>query len=84
MSTSSTAARPGPWLDTAGPARSLVRSIFVWLAKQERERMIERTVAGMERAKRGQGDRPAEEGDQPLECACAASAAPACGRSRGA
>ena len=41
-----------PWLDTAGPARSLLLSIFAWVAEQERERMIERTIAGMERAKR--------------------------------
>ncbi len=40
-----------PWLDTAGPARSLLLSIFAWVAQQERERMIERTRAGMERAR---------------------------------
>lgn len=41
-----------PWLDTAGPARSLLLSIFAWVAEQERERLIERTRAGLDRARR--------------------------------
>lgn len=41
-----------PWLDTAGPARSLLLSIFAWVADFERARLVERTLAGMERARR--------------------------------
>lgn len=41
-----------PWLDTGGPARSLLLAIFAWVAEQERGRMIERTIAGMARARR--------------------------------
>jgi DNA invertase Pin-like site-specific DNA recombinase len=41
-----------PWLDTAGPTRGLLVAIFSWCAEQERARLIERTRAGMARAKR--------------------------------
>jgi DNA invertase Pin-like site-specific DNA recombinase len=41
-----------PWLDTSGPTRSLLVAIFSWVAEQERERLVERTRAGMARAKR--------------------------------
>jgi len=41
-----------PWLDTGGPVRSLLIAIFSWCAEQERERLIERTKAGLERARR--------------------------------
>ncbi len=41
-----------PWLDTAGPVRDLLVSIFSWVAQQERQRISERTIAGLERAKR--------------------------------
>jgi len=41
-----------PWLDTAGPVRSLLVGIFGWVAEQERLRLIERTKAGLERARR--------------------------------
>ena len=41
-----------PWLDTAGPVRSLLVGIFGWVAEQERARLIERTKAGLERARR--------------------------------
>ncbi len=41
-----------PWLDTGGPARALLLVIFAWVAEQERGRMIERTIAGMARARR--------------------------------
>jgi putative DNA-invertase from lambdoid prophage Rac len=40
-----------PWLDTSGPVRSLLVAIFSWVAQQERERMIERTKAGLARAR---------------------------------
>ncbi|OGR14610.1 MAG: hypothetical protein A2341_07565 [Deltaproteobacteria bacterium RIFOXYB12_FULL_58_9] len=41
-----------PWLDTVGPVRELLVAIFGWVAQQERERLRERTVAGMQRAQR--------------------------------
>jgi len=44
------------WLDTSGPARSLLVSVFAWAAEQERSRLIERTRAGLARA-RAQGKR---------------------------
>ena len=40
------------WLDTSGPVRPLLVAIFGWVAEQERERLIERTKAGLERARR--------------------------------
>lgn len=45
-----------PWLDTAGPVRPLLIAIFGWVAEQERSRLIERTKAGLEWARR-QGKR---------------------------
>lgn len=41
-----------PWLDTAGPVRELLVSIFSWVASQERQRISTRTKAGLEQAKR--------------------------------
>jgi putative DNA-invertase from lambdoid prophage Rac len=41
-----------PWLDTSGPVRSLLLAIFSWCAEQERLRIVERTKAGMDRARR--------------------------------
>lgn len=41
-----------PWLDTSGPARSLLVSIFGWVAEHERTRLIERTVAGHAQVRR--------------------------------
>lgn len=40
------------WLDTSGPVRPLLVAIFGWVAEQERSRLIERTKAGLERARR--------------------------------
>jgi putative DNA-invertase from lambdoid prophage Rac len=40
------------WLDTSGPVRSLLVAIFSWCAEMERMRLIERTRAGIERARR--------------------------------
>lgn len=40
------------WLDTSGPVRSLLVAIFGWVAEQERRVLIERTRAGLDRAKR--------------------------------
>ncbi len=41
-----------PWLDTDSPVRPLLVAIFGWVAEQERTRLIERTRAGMSRARR--------------------------------
>ena len=40
-----------PWLDTGGPVRHLLLAIFSWVAEQERGRLIERTRAGLDRAR---------------------------------
>jgi putative DNA-invertase from lambdoid prophage Rac len=40
------------WLDTSSPIRPLLIAIFSWCAEQERNRLIERTKAGLERARR--------------------------------
>ncbi len=40
------------WLDTGGPVRNLLIAIFSWVAEQERERLIERTKAGLANARR--------------------------------
>ncbi|MFI5301281.1 MAG: recombinase family protein [Polyangiales bacterium] len=40
------------WLDTGGPVRSLLIGIFSWVAEQERERLVVRTKAGIDRARR--------------------------------
>ncbi len=45
-----------PWLDTAGPVRSILVSFMAWVAEQERARLVERTNAGLARA-RAQGKR---------------------------
>jgi DNA invertase Pin-like site-specific DNA recombinase len=41
-----------PWLDTDSPVRPLLVAIFGWVAEQERTRLIERTKAGMARARK--------------------------------
>jgi len=45
-----------PWLDMTSPVRPLLIAIFGWVAEQERARLIERTKAGLDRARR-QGKR---------------------------
>jgi len=45
-----------PWLDTSGPVADLLVAIFGWVAQQERERIRERILAGLARA-RSQGKR---------------------------
>lgn len=40
-----------PWFDTGGPVRDLLVAIFSWVAEQERRRIIERTNAGLDRAR---------------------------------
>jgi DNA invertase Pin-like site-specific DNA recombinase len=59
-----------PWLDTSGPTRSLLIAVFGWLAEQERTRLIERTKAGLERARR-EGKRLGRPRVSPLKVAAA-------------
>ena len=40
-----------PWLQMDGPIRPLLLAIFAWVAEQERERIIERTEAGIATAR---------------------------------
>jgi DNA invertase Pin-like site-specific DNA recombinase len=40
-----------PWLDTGGPVRDLLLATFSWVAEQELRRLVERTRAGIERAR---------------------------------
>jgi DNA invertase Pin-like site-specific DNA recombinase len=40
------------WLDTSGPVRPLLVAIFGWGAEQERAVLVERTLAGLARARR--------------------------------
>lgn len=40
-----------PWLDTGGPVRNLLLAVFSWVAEQELRRLVERTRAGIERAR---------------------------------
>ena len=40
------------WLDTSGPVRNLLVAIFSWVAECERERLVLRTKAGLEAARR--------------------------------
>lgn len=41
-----------PWLDTSGPVVDLLMAVFAWVAQQERERIRERILAGLCRARR--------------------------------
>jgi DNA invertase Pin-like site-specific DNA recombinase len=45
-----------PWLDTGSPARGLLVAVFSWVAEEERRVLVERTKAGLARARR-QGKR---------------------------
>lgn len=40
------------WLDTSGPARGLLIAVFAWVAEEERRILVERTRAGMDRARK--------------------------------
>lgn len=40
------------WVDTEGPVRQLLIYVLSWVAEQERRRLIERTKAGIERARK--------------------------------
>jgi DNA invertase Pin-like site-specific DNA recombinase len=59
------------WLDTAGPVRSLLVAIFGWVAELERAKNIERTRAGLDRA-RAQGVRLGRPKVSPLKLEAAA------------
>jgi DNA invertase Pin-like site-specific DNA recombinase len=39
------------WCDTSGPVRDLLVSVMAWVAKQEKARLVERTKAGLDRAR---------------------------------
>ena len=58
------------WLDTSGPVRPLLVAIFGWVAELERARLIERTRAGLERARR-EGKRLGRPCASPLAVAAA-------------
>lgn len=60
-----------PWLDTAGPVRDLLIAIFGWVAQQERERLRERTRAGLQRA-RSEGKRIGRPPSSPIALTAAA------------
>jgi DNA invertase Pin-like site-specific DNA recombinase len=60
------------WLDTSGPVRPLLVAILGWVAEQERTRLIERTKAGLERARR-EGKRLGRPRLSPLVLAAAAA-----------
>jgi len=55
------------WLDTSRPVRPILVAVFGWVAERERTRLIERTRAGLDRARR-QG-RPWG-APAPLPCSC--------------
>lgn len=40
-----------PWIDQEGPVRELLTAIFGWVGQMERRTLIERTHAGLERAR---------------------------------
>jgi len=40
------------WLDTGGPVRNLLVAVFSWAAECERTRLVDRTKAGLEAARR--------------------------------
>jgi DNA invertase Pin-like site-specific DNA recombinase len=39
------------WADTSGPVRDLLVAVMSWVAQQERARLVERTKAGIEKAR---------------------------------
>src|SRR5438128_1801742 len=41
-----------PWLHSIGPVGDIVVAVLAWVAQQERERIRDRVIAGLERAKR--------------------------------
>jgi putative DNA-invertase from lambdoid prophage Rac len=61
------------WLDTRGPVRDLLLAVFGWVAEQERARLIDRTLAGLARA-RSQGKRLGRPPTSPVMLFAAAEA----------
>jgi DNA invertase Pin-like site-specific DNA recombinase len=61
-----------PWTDTDGPARDLLVAVMSWVSGFERQRLIERTKAGLERARR-QGKKLGRPRLSPLKLAAAAA-----------
>ena len=58
------------WLDQAGPMRELLVQIFGWVAEGERQRLIERTHAGLARARaRGKSSAVARIPPEAVDCA---------------
>jgi DNA invertase Pin-like site-specific DNA recombinase len=60
-----------PWTDVDGPARELLVAVMSWVSGFERQRLIERTKAGLERARR-QGKKLGRPRLSPLKLAAAA------------
>ena len=58
------------WLDTGGPMRGLLLSIFAWFYEYERAELVARTKAGLDRARR-QGKRLGQRPASPLALALA-------------
>jgi DNA invertase Pin-like site-specific DNA recombinase len=60
-----------PWTDVDGPARELLVAVMAWVSGFERQRLIERTKAGLERARK-QGKKLGRPRLSPLKLAAAA------------
>lgn len=60
-----------PWTDTDGPARDLLVAVMSWVSGFERQRLVERTKAGLERARR-QGKKLGRPRLSPLKLSAAA------------
>ena len=64
-----------PWLDTSGPFREPMLYLVSWLAEQERKRLVERTRAGMARAReKGTAEREARSAGRDASSALTSSA----------
>lgn len=61
-----------PWTDVDGPARELLVAVMAWVSGFERQRLVERTKAGLERARR-QGKKLGRPRLSPLKLAAAAA-----------
>lgn len=59
-----------PWTDTEGPARELLVAVMSWVSGFERQRLVDRTLAGLARARR-QGKRLGRLPAAPLKVAAA-------------
>ena len=59
-----------PWTDVDGPARELLVAVMSWVSGFERQRLVERTKAGLERARR-QGKRLGRPRTSPLKLGAA-------------